>query len=83
MLNDQVILDARDPRIGHADVQCSANSGLVARLRAAGVPPDDRVRALAVAAAAGDVVPAWVARSARPCPWCTLVATTHGWAAAA
>ena len=83
MLNDQVILDVRDPRIGHADVLCPENSGLVARLRAAGVPPDDGVRALAYATDDGDVVAAWAARTARPCPYCTLVATTHGWAAAA
>ena len=40
-------------------------------------------RALAVAQLDGNVVPVWAARTVRPCPACTLVATTKGWAAAA
>ena len=83
MLLHHVILDSDDPHVGHADISCRENAGLRRRLDLLGVSctePDD---ALAVAQLEGNVVPVWAARTVRPCPACTLVATTNGWAAAA
>lgn len=82
MLLLHVILDSDDPHVGHADISCRQNAGLLRRLDALGIAcdPDE---ALAVAQLDGNVVPVWAARTVRPCPACTLVATTKGWAAAA
>ena len=82
MLLLHVILDSDDPHIGHADISCRQNAGLLRRLDTLGVTGDPD-EALAVAQLDGNLVPVWAARTVRPCPACTLVATTKGWAAAA
>ena len=83
MLLLHVILDNDDPHVGHADISCCQNAGLRRRLDLLGVSGTDADGALAVAQLDGNVVPVWAARTVRPCPTCTLVATTKGWAAAA
>ncbi|MGD9702453.1 MAG: hypothetical protein AB7Q42_09450 [Acidimicrobiia bacterium] len=83
LLLHHIIIDSDDPRVGHADIACADNVGLGRRLAALGVPVGDADEALAVAHLDGNVVPTWSARSVRPCPTCTLVATTKGWAVAA
>ena len=83
MLLHHVILDSDDPHVGHADIACRENAGLLRRLALLGVTGTDSDDALAVAQLDGNVVPVWAARTVRPCPACTLVATTKGWAAAA
>ena len=83
MLLLHVILDSDDPHVGHADISCRENAGLLRRLDTLGIAGCDPERALAVAQLDGNVVPVWSARTVRPCPACTLVATTNGWAAAA
>jgi hypothetical protein len=83
MFKRNVILDANDPRIGHASLTCENNADLADRLTSWGHDLSHLDDLLAAAVEHGFVVPTWAARDVRPCPRCTLVATSNAWAAAA
>ena len=83
MLNRHVILDLYDSNVAHASLTCDWNHDLVDHLSALGADVDDYDTLVEFAVTHGYAVPAWSVRSSRPCPECTLVATSHGWAAAA
>ena len=83
MLNRHVILDLYDANIAHASLTCDWNGDLIDHLVALGADASDYDGLVELALTHGYAVPAWSARVARPCPECTLVATSRGWLAAA
>lgn len=83
MLKRHVIIDLYDANLAHASLTCDWNHDLIDHLVALGADASDYDGIAEMALTHGYAVPAWSARVARPCPECTLVATSFGYAAAA